>query len=159
MRAVLYTGYKFNNNALFNSELEVEHAVASGLASRYDGGPCFSSQHYQTEIDHLGIARSPAYHYEPETNGCAEKAILRTDRAINAKVKTIFGLMRTRAARRSFISSERAWLRYRNASCTAQASFYDGGSGQPVAYGDCILARNRTHLRDLADLKTTLSQH
>ena len=29
----------------------------------------------ETEIDHLGIARSPAFHYEPETNGCAEKAI------------------------------------------------------------------------------------
>ena len=29
----------------------------------------------QTEIDHLGISRSPAVHYEPETNGCAEKAI------------------------------------------------------------------------------------
>jgi len=53
----------------------VEQAVASGLALRYDGGPCFRSAHYQTEIDHLGIARSPAYHYEPETNGCAEKFI------------------------------------------------------------------------------------
>jgi len=53
----------------------VERAVASGLALRYDGGPCFRSQHYQTEIDHLGIARSPAYHYEPETNGCVEKFI------------------------------------------------------------------------------------
>ena len=53
----------------------VEHAVAAGLALRYDGGPCFRSEHYQVEIDHLGIARSPAYHYEPETNGCAEKFI------------------------------------------------------------------------------------
>ncbi|MFN8161570.1 MAG: IS3 family transposase [Solirubrobacterales bacterium] len=53
----------------------VEAAVASGLALRYDGGPCFRSHHYQAEIDHLGIARSPAYHYEPETNGCAERAI------------------------------------------------------------------------------------
>ena len=53
----------------------VESAVAAGLALRYDGGPCFRSHHYQAEIDHLGIARSPAYHYEPETNGCAEKAI------------------------------------------------------------------------------------
>jgi putative transposase len=53
----------------------VERAVASGLALRYDGGPCFRSQHYQAEIDHLGIARSPAYHYEPETNGCVEKFI------------------------------------------------------------------------------------
>lgn len=53
----------------------VERAVAAGLALRYDGGPCFRSEHYQVEIDHLGISRSPAYHYEPETNGCAEKAI------------------------------------------------------------------------------------
>jgi putative transposase len=53
----------------------VEQAVASGLALRYDAGSCFRSDHYQAEIDHLGIARSPAFHYEPETNGCAEKAI------------------------------------------------------------------------------------
>jgi transposase InsO family protein len=53
----------------------VERAVAAGLALRYDGGPCFRSEHYQAEIDHLGIARSPAYHYEPETNGCVEKFI------------------------------------------------------------------------------------
>ena len=53
----------------------VERAVASGLALRYDGGPCFRAHHYQSEIDHLGIARSPAYHYEPETNGCVEKFI------------------------------------------------------------------------------------
>ncbi len=51
----------------------VERAVAAGLALRYDGGPCFRSGHYQAEIDHLGIARSPAYHYEPETNGCIER--------------------------------------------------------------------------------------
>lgn len=53
----------------------VEHAVAAGLALRYDGGPCFRSDHYQAEIDFLGIARSPAFHYEPETNGCVEKFI------------------------------------------------------------------------------------
>ena len=53
----------------------VEQAVAAGLALRYDGGPCFRSDHYQAEIDHLGIARSPAFHYEPETNGCVEKFI------------------------------------------------------------------------------------
>lgn len=50
-------------------------AVASGLALRHDGGPCFRSEHYQVEIRHLGIARLPTYHYESETNGCAEKFI------------------------------------------------------------------------------------
>lgn len=53
----------------------VDSAVAAGLALRYDGGPCFKSHHYQAEIDFLGIARSPAFHYEPETNGCVERFI------------------------------------------------------------------------------------
>ena len=35
----------------------------------------FGSAHYQAEIDHLGIDRSPAFHYEPETNGVVEKFI------------------------------------------------------------------------------------
>ena len=46
-----------------------------GWRSATTAARCFRSDHYQTEIDHLGIARSPAFHYEPETNGCAEKAI------------------------------------------------------------------------------------
>src|SRR5581483_7841715 len=53
----------------------VGQAVAAGLALRYDGGSCFRSDHDQAETGHLGIARSPAFHSEPETNGCAEKAI------------------------------------------------------------------------------------
>ena len=44
-------------------------------ALRHDGGPDFRSQHYQTEIDHLGIARPAAFHREPETNGCVERFI------------------------------------------------------------------------------------
>jgi transposase InsO family protein len=53
----------------------VEAGAAAGLALRHDGGSCFRSGHYQAELDHLGIDRSPAFHYEPETNGCVEKFI------------------------------------------------------------------------------------
>ena len=38
----------------------VEAAVVAGLALRYDGGSCFRSENYQTEVDHLGISRSPS---------------------------------------------------------------------------------------------------
>jgi hypothetical protein len=48
-------------------------------ALRYDGGPWFRAGHYQAEIDHLGIARSPAYHDEPATNGCVAKFIQTRD--------------------------------------------------------------------------------
>ena len=46
---------------------------------RYDGGPWFRAGHYQAEIDQLGIARSPAYHDGPATNGCVEKFIQTRD--------------------------------------------------------------------------------
>jgi putative transposase len=44
---------------------------------RYDrfSGAGRSTHRRFLEIDHLGIARSPAFHYEPETNGVAEKAL------------------------------------------------------------------------------------
>jgi len=65
----------------------VERAVAAGLALRYDGGACFRSAHYQAEIDHLGIARSPAYttsprptaasngHGHPQGTGALDRAL------------------------------------------------------------------------------------
>jgi hypothetical protein len=49
--------------------------VAAGLALRYDSGSCFRSDAYQAKIDHLGIARSLAFHFEPETNGYPKKEI------------------------------------------------------------------------------------
>ena len=53
----------------------VEAGAAAGLKLRHDGGSCFRSAHYQAEIDYLAIDRSPAFHYEPETNGVVEKFI------------------------------------------------------------------------------------
>jgi transposase InsO family protein len=51
----------------------VEAGAATGPKLRHDGGSCFRSGHYQAEIEHLGIERSPAFVYEPETNGVVEK--------------------------------------------------------------------------------------
>jgi transposase InsO family protein len=53
----------------------VEAGVAAALKLRHDGGSCFRSAHYQAEITHLGIDRSPAFAYEPETNGVVKKFI------------------------------------------------------------------------------------
>jgi uncharacterized protein YecT (DUF1311 family) len=94
-----------------------------------------------------------------DVEGCQEMRVLRTDRAIDREVKTIFALLPTRAARASFVAGEQSWLHYRRQSCTAEASFYGGGSGEPVAYLTCTLHRNRSHLADLAATEKTLRQH
>jgi uncharacterized protein YecT (DUF1311 family) len=91
----------------------------------------------------------------PEMLGCAEKQILSTDRAINALAKRIFSALSPSAHRR-FVQSEEDWLRYRRSSCLAEVSGVVGGSIFPIEYAYCELARNRTHLKDLADLRCGL---
>ena len=88
----------------------VDAAVADGLALRHDGGPCFRSGHYQAEIDHLGIARSPAFHYEPETNGCVEKFIQTLKEQV-LWIERFDTLPELRAAIRAFAERyNREWL-------------------------------------------------
>ena len=93
-----------------------------------------------------------------DVEGCQERRILRTDRAIGRDVRTIFRLLRTRSARASFVAGEQHWLRYRRESCTAKASSYAGGSGEPVAYLTCTLRRNTSHLADLVATRKTLGR-
>ena len=90
--------------------------------------------------------------------GCFEKSILKTDRAIDARAKTIFGLLLP-AVRSEFVQSEGSWLRYRRSSCATEASRYQGGSFQPVSFASCEVSRNRSHLNDLAELRHTLRFH
>jgi uncharacterized protein YecT (DUF1311 family) len=92
-----------------------------------------------------------------ELEGCAEKAILATDRRIDALNALIFARIPARY-RATFVAGERAWLRYRRASCLTASSKYAGGTLASLVDADCVAARNRTHLREqtslLHDLKT-----
>ncbi len=89
--------------------------------------------------------------------GCYEKAILATDAEINGETKAVFSLLRSRPARSTFVAGERAWLRYRRASCSTVASHYEGGTLAPVIAAACVVGRNRAHLRDLTAMRKTLS--
>jgi uncharacterized protein YecT (DUF1311 family) len=93
-----------------------------------------------------------------DVEGCQERRILRTDRAIDVDVRAIFRLLRMQSARSAFVNGERSWLQYRRRSCTAEASFYAAGSAKPVAYLTCTLRKNRAHLVDLAVTRKALRQ-
>ena len=61
--------------------------------------------------------------------GCQEHRVLRTDRAINVQVGTIFRMLRVESMRASFVAGERSWLQYRRQSCSAEASTRRGRKG------------------------------
>jgi uncharacterized protein YecT (DUF1311 family) len=93
-----------------------------------------------------------------DLEGCGERALLRSDRAIDAEVDAVFRRLRP-SARTSFVHGEQAWLRYRRASCSAEASKYAGGSAEPLLFLDCEARRNKTHLTDLNQTERVLRQH
>ncbi len=84
--------------------------------------------------------------------GCAERALLASDRAIDARVAKAYRLLATTSGQAAFVAGERSWLAYRRATCAAAGAWYAGGSAEPVVVADCEQARNVTHLRDLAAL-------
>jgi uncharacterized protein YecT (DUF1311 family) len=94
-----------------------------------------------------------------DTEGCYEKAIGSTDRKIDAQAEAIFGLLQSRHARQTFIRGERSWVQYRQASCSAQASKYAGGTFAGVVAAACTLDRSKAHLRDLVAMRKELSFH
>ena len=91
-----------------------------------------------------------------DMEGCAEKQILATDRQIDALVAAAWRQLDSAGPRASLARGERAWRTYRDASCDALYKVYDGGTQAPVAFGTCIVARNRSHLTDLAALLKAL---
>jgi uncharacterized protein YecT (DUF1311 family) len=81
--------------------------------------------------------------------GCAEHEILKSDKAINVVAREIFRQLGTRPARARFVRAERAWLTYRRAACASRADLFEGGSASVIVSGNCVVAQNRAHLREL----------
>lgn len=88
--------------------------------------------------------------------GCLEHQIVRTDRQINTLANGIFYKLAA-SERAGFVRGEHSWLAYRRANCAAEASKYSGGTAAPLLYASCTVARNKTHISDLTELKKTLA--
>ena len=91
-----------------------------------------------------------------EIEGCLQRDVRRSDRSIDSKAATVFGLIKREKDRDAFVSGERSWLQYRRRSCSAAASVYRGGSAEPIVYLRCEKTRNARHLADLTDAERIL---
>jgi uncharacterized protein YecT (DUF1311 family) len=91
--------------------------------------------------------------------GCLEHKTLRSDARIRAKEQRAFASLRSSAGRRAFARGEPAWLSYREATCSAEASQFQGGSIRPAIYGACVADANRAHLESLAAIVANIGPH
>src|SRR4051794_39380173 len=91
--------------------------------------------------------------------GCAEHRIVKSDAIINAKVKRIYGLLMTNAAKTNFVVGERAWLSYRKANCQSRSDVYEGGTLAGVVFANCVADINDAHVKDLTSFEKALLRH
>jgi uncharacterized protein YecT (DUF1311 family) len=84
-----------------------------------------------------------------ELEGCAEHDIVRTDHKIDALAKTVFGLLPDTAARRQFVTAQRAWLAFRTADCLSVSDKYEGGTLAALVDATCTADRSTQHLKEL----------
>jgi uncharacterized protein YecT (DUF1311 family) len=84
-----------------------------------------------------------------ELEGCAEQRIIRTDRQIDATVKTLFGLLPDDGARAHLTSAQRAWLAFRKADCLSVSDKYERGTLAGVLDANCTGDRSAQRLKEL----------
>jgi uncharacterized protein YecT (DUF1311 family) len=91
-----------------------------------------------------------------QIEGCAEHRVVATDKTIDALNVKIFSRL-SKAGRGDYIKTNTNWVNYRDAACTTEASIYSGGSVQPVAYANCLVSIDGSHVPELKAMLVALS--
>jgi uncharacterized protein YecT (DUF1311 family) len=99
---------------------------------------------------------SPGGRTTLQEEGCLEHRILATDGQIDAGARSIFALLGTSAARRSFILAQTAWLRFRRADCESVSDVFEGGTLASLVDALCTIERNGERIKDLRAFRADL---
>jgi uncharacterized protein YecT (DUF1311 family) len=91
-----------------------------------------------------------------QIEGCAEHKVIAIDKTIDALNAKIFAKL-SKAGRGTFIKTNTDWVTYRDAACTTEASIYGGGSIQPVAYANCLVSIDGSHVTELKAMLVAVS--
>jgi uncharacterized protein YecT (DUF1311 family) len=91
-----------------------------------------------------------------QEEGCLEHHILATDTQIDAAARSIFALLATNAARRSFILAQHAWLTFRRADCVSVSDVFEGGTLASLVDAQCTAGRNVERLKEVRAFRSEL---
>ncbi len=79
---------------------------------------------------------------------CFDRASMKADRELNRIYAEVRSALAPRD-RQNLEDAERAWLKYRDATCAAERDLYDGGTAAFPAYAACIEEVTRERVSDL----------
>jgi uncharacterized protein YecT (DUF1311 family) len=79
---------------------------------------------------------------------CLSKAKDTADAQLNSVYKDLRKKLDASDAKR-LIETERSWITYRDANCSAERALYDGGTGAFPAYLACLESMTRARTKEL----------
>jgi uncharacterized protein YecT (DUF1311 family) len=83
-----------------------------------------------------------------EEAGCFAKASDTADKELNRLYEQVRTVLKS-DERSDLIEAQRAWLKYRDLTCTAEYKLYGGGTGGPVTRMACLAAITRERIATL----------
>jgi uncharacterized protein YecT (DUF1311 family) len=120
-------------------------------------------------VSAAGMPTAPVVHenftplacpHKPRTTvqleGCAEHRVITIDRTIDTLNKTVFSKLNT-AGRGEFVVTNRDWVNYRDTACVSESSIYSGGSLHPLAYANCLVSLDSSHVKELTSMLVAIS--
>ena len=75
---------------------------------------------------------------QPELNECTYLAWEEADVALNEAWDAAMAVAEARSIEEPLLAAQRAWIAFRDADCAAQASLWEGGTGQPMIFNGCM---------------------
>lgn len=87
-----------------------------------------------------------------EMNECAHAAHLHADAELNALWPAVKSRADSIGTGPLLLDAQRKWIAFRDATCTAEAARYQGGSIQPLIRSSCLALQTERRVQDLRNM-------
>jgi uncharacterized protein YecT (DUF1311 family) len=124
--------------------LSIASLLAVGMATRGIASPTSAATNLQ-------LAQRPNCNNpqtQSEMNICASIAYQNADRKLNQVYRQLLPKL-SAARKQKLISTQQAWIKFRDSSCEFETSAYEGGSIAPMIYSNCLADVTEQRTKDL----------
>jgi uncharacterized protein YecT (DUF1311 family) len=87
---------------------------------------------------------------QAEMNQTAAKGYYKADAELNKVYKILMSKL-DENGKSLLIKAENDWIKYRESHCKFEASFYEGGSMQPMTYSSCLESITMERIKELKE--------
>jgi uncharacterized protein YecT (DUF1311 family) len=87
---------------------------------------------------------------QAEMNQTAAQGYYKADAELNKVYKMLMSKL-DENGKSLLIKAENDWIKYRDSHCKFEASFYEGGSMQPMIYSSCLESETINRIKELKE--------